>query len=156
MLENNISRDRLRCYRIVCILDINRYVKVVEDTLEQGHRPDPLDLDIKKAVDRHIHPSKERYEHGDVTDRKVRIVLHHEDAACKVDQHRTDARKGRKNDSEPAACHALLDVKADHLAVGFLVSVIFIFLFAEELYKELAAYGQSLIQDAVDLIIYLL
>ena len=156
MLENNVSGNLIRRNGVLGIFDLNGDIKVVEDSLEKGHRPDPFNLDVEQAVDRHIHPSEKCNEHRDVTDREVGIVLHHEDSACKIKQHRSYAREGRKDHSEPAACHALLDVKTDHPAVGFLVSLVLIFLFSEELYEELSADRKRLIQDAVYFVIYLL
>ena len=145
MLENNIPDGLLRRNGIIGILDVDRDIEVIEDTLEQSHRSDPFYLDVQETVDRHIHPSEESYEHRDVTDRDARIVLHHEDAACKIDEHRAYRRESREDHSEPSSGHALFDVETDHFAVGILVSDVLIFLLAEELYEELSADRQSLI-----------
>ena len=145
MLENNIPHHLFRNDCIISIFDLDRNIKVVEDTCEQCHRSDPVDLNIQKAVDRHVDPSEERNEHRDITDREFRIVLHHDDAARQIDQHRTDTCKGRQDNDEPASRHALFYVEIDHPAVGFLVSAILIFFLTEQLNEELSAYRQSLI-----------
>ena len=145
MLENNVSGNLVGDYGIGSVLDLDRDVEIVKDPRKERHRSDPVDLYVEQAVYRHIHSAEQCYKNGYITYGDVRIILHHEDAARQIQEHRADAREGREDDPEPASCHALFYVQADHLSVGPLISVIFILFLAEKLYQKLSAYGKSLV-----------
>ena len=81
------------------------------------------------------------------------IITYHQDSADQIDQHRPYAGKCGQHHPEPAACHTLPDIQADHLPVDLLVPVVLLLLLSEQLYQKLPAYRQCLIQDPVDLVI---
>ena len=152
MPEFDLAAHGLRRFGIRCILNLRRHIEILEDAREHRHRANPVHLNVQQLIDRHVHPAEQRDQNRDLTDCQCRIVVHHDDAADQINQHRADAREGAEHHAEPSARHALADVEVDHFAVDRFVALVFAALHAEQLDKKLSADRQRFIQDAVDLV----
>ncbi len=160
-MEGNIFKNQLAFKRIGLerrwiVVDFHRQVEILEDAVKKRHRTDHIDLDIQQGIDRPVHPAQQRHHDGDVPDRQIRIaIFDDEDPADQIDQHRPDVREDTDHDPEPLARHALLDVQADHLSVGFLIAVELVVFRDEKLRKQLTADAEGFVQDLVDVVIVL-
>ena len=153
VLKAYLAPPLLRNHRMLRLGDFYRHVKIFKNPREHGHGPDPFHLHVQQVVHRAVHPSQQRHQHGDIAHRQLCVVFHHQDAAHQIQQHRADAGQGAQHHKEPSARHPLLDIQADHPAVGLLIAAVLVLLPAEQLHQQLPGDRKGFIQDAVDFVV---